>query len=208
MSLTSDQVTALQTELTKSIYQATITNADDQGTANLLNTLNSAIRISRGIISKDNFITFILNPLGYLLSLDSTNAARAPFNPWLLILQMTNSIDTTLPEIATQLQEIKTVLDSLNAANSQIPTLSAADINNVLTLEGTPALLILNRPATAQDVTECLAPQRLAAYQSKQQALIDQMNVYKSANTYPGASDAELLQRADQLLNGSLWGHS
>ena len=85
-------------------YAAFVSAGNDQGVADLLNAPNGSI--SRGVISKDLFVTLAMSPLSALYTLektDPTNALYVALYPMLKLLEQASSIDTSLSPIQNAL---------------------------------------------------------------------------------------------------------
>lgn len=94
----------LKTELAGKQYAEAIAAGDDTAIADLLNA-PTAGTISRGVISKDQFVLALQSGLASILGKPENDPVRQAFAGWLALLGMVTNIDTADAAVLTTLEQ-------------------------------------------------------------------------------------------------------
>lgn len=185
----------LKTELALPVYADLIASGDDAGIADLLNAPTVGT-ISRGVIPKDLFILALQSGLSGLLGRTDTDPVKQSLTGWLKLLDMVTQIPTGDPEMLTVLASC------VGAGVFTQAEVNAATIRPCSKAEQLDGVGVI---ASESDVAQTLHDQRQAAYETQQAAIKAEAEKLMTDN--PDMDVREALERADQIINKSDWGH-
>ncbi len=205
-------IETLKTELSLPAYAALVASGDDQAIADLLNAPGAGT-VSRGVISKDQFVMALSRGLATIYGKPDSDPVKQAFSGWLKLLEIVTNIDTKDPAV------LETLANAVQAGVFTQAEVDAATTRRCSTaeqLDGAGAV------ASGSEVAAALHDQRQAAYEQAQTALRERAekllaenpemaadilaaNEGMSEETAAALADERARKMADNELNGATW---